>query len=349
MKTKSFRNYEKGQGQALFVLLVAVLIVAAAGVALTLKRCKPGEYCVVVHYTISDADGYALVEEKPVAQFFWINPINQKVARYPAQEQTTSLVAIVDDATNEVIGGDAVKCSDSGGASVWVNVDIWWQVVKPEVGDLYLKRPGYALDSKEGSDGIEADDGDIESELVLPAIRDAFARNCDDYSIVEMYASKRGEFFAEVEEQLRINLASTHLILTGASFGNINSTAAIEASLQKVATAEQAALEAEHAANAVRTEAQGAADAAVLHAQGQADAAIIAAQAEAEKLRIEAEGQEQAIAIIGEAVTEYGMTLKDYKWLETWDGRTPTTLVVSDDSGEVFMTIDLVPTEGPGQ
>ena len=95
--------------------------------------------------------------------------------------------------------------------------------------------------------------------------------------------------------------------------------------------------------------AKGEADAAILSAQGEADSAVLRAKGNAEAIKIEAEARAQAIQLLADELEKHGISLIDWSWLETWDGKLPATLVISDDTGSPLMTIDLAPTPEPGQ
>jgi regulator of protease activity HflC (stomatin/prohibitin superfamily) len=264
----------------------------------------------------------------------------QRLAEYPAKQQSLALVGIVEN--NEVVGGDAAKCSDSGGIPLWINTTVLWRVDSEHVGDLYLLKPGYSLDID--NDENEADDNDIEQAIVLQKTIGAITDACGEFIYTDIFGVERTDFRNRVYEILEPSLAQSYIILDDFIMGEINSTKDIEASLSTKSTAQQQSQAALFQAEQARTVAKGEADAAILRAEGEADSVELRAGGQAKAIKIEAEARAQAIQMLADELEKHGISLIDWNWLETWNGKLPSTLVISDDIGSPLMTIDIAPT-----
>jgi regulator of protease activity HflC (stomatin/prohibitin superfamily) len=321
-------------------IFIVSLVVGSICAAVFLRRVDPGEVGVLIDYGRGSLRNEPVVSDVPTAKYFIVNPITQRLAKYPVKQQTLALKAIIEN--NQVVGGDAAKCSDQGGIPLWIDTTVLWRVNPDEAAELYLIRPGYSLDID--NDEVEADDGDIEQTVVLVKTVGAISQACSEFAYTEIFGEDRDAFGERIAELLLPDLESSHIILDDFIVGEINSTIEIENSLSTKSSSEQQAQAAMFTAQEARNKAQGEADSAVITAQGEADAVIIAAGANAESIRIEAGAQAEAIQLIADELAKHGMTLKDWKWLEEWDGQTPETLVLSDENGSPLLTIDLVPT-----
>lgn len=330
---------------SVFLAIIAIAVFTAILVPFViLRRVDPGEVGVLVDYGGGTFTGQPVIKKVSTSRYFVVNPFTQKLAKYPVRQQTLELKAVVEN--DVIVGGDAAKCSDSGGIPLWIDTRVFYHVDPAHPGELFQLRPGYQLDS--GNDDIEADDGDIESEIVLPKTVGAITEICSKYVYTSIYGEYKTEFRERVEVMLRESLAESYILLDDFIMGDINSTLEIEKSLSVKSEEQQKAAAAEYQADQKRTQAQGAADSVTIAAQGDADALLIEVAARAEAIKIDAAAQADAIALISAELEKHGMSLKDWKWLEEWDGVTPRTLVISDENGSPLMTIDLTSSE-PGQ
>lgn len=325
-------------GKLLGGLLIIAVLVGAIFVFISLERVDPGEVGVLVDYGKGSVTGQPEIREVPTARYFWRNPMTQKLAKYPTRQQTLALIAEVEN--NEVVGGDAAKCSDQGGIPLWINTTVLWRINPDNPGELYLLRPGYALDRDD--DENEADDQDIEKEIVLQKTIGAITDACGEFGYTEIFGDSRTAFRDRVYELLQPSLENSFIILDDFIMGEINSTQEIEASLSTKSTAQQQSQAALYQAEQARTAAKGQADAAILSAQGEADALKLRAAAQAEAIKIEAEAKAEAIRMIAQELEARGISLLDWNQLEKWDGKYPTTLVITDQTGTPVMTIDLL-------
>src|SRR5437667_6949682 len=78
--------------------LIAILIVVCIGGTALLagftavQRVDPGFTAIVVDYAVGTTSGITRYTQAPTGSFFLINPLTQRVAKYPLAQQTLSMV-----------------------------------------------------------------------------------------------------------------------------------------------------------------------------------------------------------------------------------------------------------------
>lgn len=172
----------------------------------------------------------------------------------------------------------------------------------------------------------------------LEAVKSVFAK----YTAEALIAS-RAKLSVEIEEILKEDLEAQNIQIVGTSIENIDFTDAFTNAVEAKQVAEQNKLKAQTEQAQANLEAEAAAERQVVKAQADADTSIIAAKADAEVAKISSDsalyqGEKEAAILqrVGEQLEKYPM-LVDYKKLESWDGKMPTTIL--GDSQDVMIDL----------
>jgi len=172
----------------------------------------------------------------------------------------------------------------------------------------------------------------------LEAVKSVFAK----YTAEALIAS-RAKLSVEIEEILKEDLEVQNIQIVGTSIENIDFTDAFTNAVEAKQVAEQNKLKAQTEQAQANLEAEAAAERQVVKAQADADTSIIAAKADAEVAKISSDsalyqGEKEAAILqrVGEQLEKYPM-LVDYKKLESWDGKMPTTIL--GDSQDVMIDL----------
>ncbi len=301
----------RGSSVALIFLVVIVALAGCAGL-LSVRRVDPGNAGVIIHYR---TDGQTVVEPVPTGTIKFINIINQRFVEYPISQQTLTMVQSTEE--GDVKGDDSVKCQDHNGVLLNIDSSVLWKVDPIHVGDLYLLRPGMPLVNNPGAD--------ISSIIVRREVRTAITLACSKYRYDEMLGDNRSSLNNDVEQLLAPELAKMYIILDSVQIAEIHLPQEQQDAITRVSIAQQAAREASFAAEKARNEA----DAAIATAEGQRQVAILAAEGEAESIRI-----------INEQLAQSPDYIK-YLYALNWDGKLPTTLVITDSNGNPLLTLPL--------
>ena len=176
--------------------------------------------------------------------------------------------------------------------------------------------------------------------IVLPKAYESVKAVFAKYT-AEQLVSLRSELSIEIEEILTDDLATKNIEITDTSIEDIDFTDAFTNAVEAKQVAEQNKLRAQTEQAQQTLEAEAAAERQVVKARADADASIIAAQADAEVAKISSDsalyqGEKEAAILqrVGEQL-DLHPELIEYKKIEGWDGKLPTTML-SSDSGTLL-------------
>lgn len=168
------------------------------------------------------------------------------------------------------------------------------------------------------------------------AVKSAFAK----YT-AENLISNRNDVAADIEEDLRDDLATYNIEVVATAIEDIDFSDGFTNAAEAKVTAQQEKLTAQTKQETANIEAQAAADRQLIQAQADADAAIISATNDAEIAKIAADsaeyqGQKDAAIMsnLGKMLQEYPELVAYYKAIG-WNGQLPTT-VIGSDSDVIF-------------
>lgn len=282
------------------VAVIVILVLAGVVCGLTgfINRVDPGRVGVLIDYGEGTVTGKPVLTPQLPGKWLVVWP-TQRLAEYDISQQ--ALIMVRREEEGQVKGDDSVDCKDKTGIKVNVDLTVLWKVIPEEVGDLYLLYPGQNLEQ-------------ISNEVVRRIARTTVADVCGQYGFLEIAGTKRVEFGGKVAELLAPRLAETHLIMTGASPGEVYLEPEQQKAITDKSVAEQQALRAQY----LLQQRQYEADAAVAQAEGQKKVTILNAQAQAE-----------AIKIINEQLGDSPYYIR-YVYATNWNGVLPATLVVAD-------------------
>lgn len=220
----------------------------------------------------------------------------------------------------------SLSCFSSDIQEVTVTYTVNYQIEKANAQNIYKNI---------GTDYFNV----VVKPKVLEALKGVFAK----YT-AESLVSERGTLSEEIEEVLVTELDGYNIEIIATSLEDIDFTDAFTTAVEEKQVAQQNKLKAETEQERLNLEAQAAAERAVISAQATADSALIAANNEAAIVKIQADsaeyqGQKDAAIMeaIGAKLSAYP-DLVDYYYLQSWDGKLPTTML-SDDTN-VLMGIE---------
>lgn len=289
-------NYKGATAIAAVVIVVIVALVC--GLTGFINRVDPGRVGVLIDYGAGTMTGQPVITPQLPGKWIVVLP-TQRLAEYDISQK--ALIMVRRESEGQVAGDDSVDCKDKTGIKVNVDLTVLWKVKPEEIGDLYLLYPGQDLDQ-------------ISNEVVRRVARTTVADVCGQYGFLEIAGTKRVEFGEKVTELLAPRLAETHLLMTGASPGEVYLEPEQQKAITDKSVAEQQALRAQY----LLQQRQYEADAAVAQAEGEKKVTILKAQAQAE-----------AIRIINEQLGDSPYYIR-YVYATNWNGVLPATLVVAD-------------------
>src|SRR5258708_4543873 len=129
------------------IITIVIVLVVACGVLFlssqAIQRVDPGFTAIVVDYSVGQQVGQQLYHQVPTGSFFIVNPLTQRVAKYPLAQQTLSMVRRSNE--GQVVGDDSVECNDITGVRVNIDSSTLWRVIPDKAGNLYFLRPDVPL------------------------------------------------------------------------------------------------------------------------------------------------------------------------------------------------------------
>lgn len=173
-----------------------------------------------------------------------------------------------------MIGDDAIQARAKDGASIWIDITVLFRLSKDKASDVYKEI------------GIN-----YEEKVIRPAIRSVIRGVAANYTVNEVYSTKRDEVSLKIYEQLEKDLKSRGVKVEDVLLRKINLSETLSKSIEEKLSAQQ--------------EAQ------------KFDFILEKEEKEAERKRIEAKGQRDAQKIVSQGLTDeylyylYIQNLKD--------------------------------------
>jgi regulator of protease activity HflC (stomatin/prohibitin superfamily) len=248
--------------------LVVVLVLLVGGVALNtlgagLVFIEPQERGVVISALTNT--GYRSTALEPGLR--WIAPYFEKVVRYKISNQTYTMVA--KSSEGKVEGDDSVTARTSDGQLVYFDASVIYAVNPDKVVDLHIQWQGR-----------------YEDDFVRPRTRSLIYNRTAQYTVEQIYGSKRTELQQVIQDEIRQDFEAQGLRLVQFLLRNISFSPEYANAVEQKQIAQQNAERAkflvqqqEQEAARVRVEAQGVRDAAITRAEGEARALQLVADA----------------------------------------------------------------------
>jgi regulator of protease activity HflC (stomatin/prohibitin superfamily) len=205
----------------------------------------------------------------------------------------------------------------------------------------------YRLDPDKVMDIYTTLRNEAESRVINPNIQESIKAVTAGFTAEELI-TKRPDVKNRFETTLEDHLRKFNIIIESVSITNFEFSASFTQAIESKVTQQQRALEAENKLKQITAEAQQK----VIQAEAEKKATIAQAEGEARAQVIKAESQANATRVIADA-TAYQIEKVNkqiasnpyyiqYKWLESWDGKLPTT-VIGDKGVSVLLGRELPP------
>lgn len=300
----------------LIVLFVALLVLIGGFAAI--QRVDPGFTAIVVDYGAGTATGQLAFHQAPTGTFFLINPLTQRVAKYPLAQQTLSMVRKSQE--GKVVGDDSVECNDIVGVRINIDSSTLWRVIPDKAGNLYFLRPDVPLVGDSGAD--------VEDLVVRREVRSAITYICGSMSYEAIYGADRLKFADRVKELLATNLEHQYIAVDSFLAGEVYLQPELAKAIADKVNAQQQAQQAAF----LKQKAENEASATVATAQGAKQVRILQGEAEAEYIRL----VNQQLANAPQYI--------QYIFSAKWNGTLPNTLI-SDGKATPLLQLPTNPVE----
>ncbi|MEA3349366.1 MAG: prohibitin family protein [Chloroflexota bacterium] len=302
------------------VVLALVLNTASAG----LVFIQPQERGVVIS-AIKDG----IRQEALQPGLNWIVPYAESVVNYSISRQSYTMS--IANTEGQIQGDDSVEARTSDGQIVKIDATMIFAVNPDDVVDVHIKWQNTYVDS-----------------LVRPHARGVIREAISQYSIEEVYSTKRVELADQITTNMANRLNEGGLILVDFVLRNVAFSDEYADSVEQKQIAEQQAEQAalvveqrKQEAEQARKVAEGQRDAAILDAEGKAQSLLVQAEADAKARVIRAEAEAEALELIA-AVLEQNPDLLQYRYIEELAPNINVMLLPSDNP----FLIPLPETEG---
>ena len=243
------------------VLLVGGLTLNTLGAGLVF--IQPQERGVVI--SALSGTGYRPAALGP--GLHWIMPYAENVVRYSISNQTYTMVA--QKAEGKVQGDDSVSARTADGQQVYFDASVIYAANPDKVVKLHIQWQGR-----------------YEEEFVRPRARALIYNRAAQYTVEQIYGSKRTELQQAIQDEISKDLEAQGLTLVQFLLRNISFSPEYATAVEQKQIAQQNAERAkflvqqqEQEAARLRVEAQGIRDAAVTRAEGEAKALLLVADA----------------------------------------------------------------------
>jgi prohibitin 1 len=259
---------QRAQRREAKVSVTIVLILLVGGLALNtlgagLVFIQPQERGVVI--SALSGTGYRPTALGP--GLHWIMPYAESVVRYSISNATYTMSA--QSAEGKVQGDDSVSARTADGQQVYFDASVIYAADPEKVVKLHIQWQGR-----------------YEEEFVRPRSRSLIYNRAAQYTVEQIYGSKRTELQKAIEDEIRGDFSAQGLTLVQFLLRNIAFSPEYAAAVEQKQIAQQNAERAkflvqqqEQEAARVRVEAQGVRDAAITRAQGEAQALQLVADA----------------------------------------------------------------------
>jgi regulator of protease activity HflC (stomatin/prohibitin superfamily) len=197
----------------------------------------------------------------------WIMPYAENVVRYSISNQTYTMVA--QKTEGKVQGDDSVSARTADGQQVYFDASVIYAANPDKVVKLHIQWQGR-----------------YEEEFVRPRARALIYNRAAQYTVEQIYGSKRTELQQAIQDEISKDLEAQGLTLVQFLLRNISFSPEYATAVEQKQIAQQNAERAkflvqqqEQEAARLRVEAQGIRDAAVTRAEGEAKALLLVADA----------------------------------------------------------------------
>jgi regulator of protease activity HflC (stomatin/prohibitin superfamily) len=316
-------NFKLPAGRIITLVIVAVVACLALLLGFSaIQRVDPGFTAIVVDYGAGTTSGQTRFTQAPTGSFFLINPLTQRVAKYPLAQQTLSMVRKSQE--GKVIGDDSVECNDIVGVRINIDSSTLWRVKPEEAGQLYFLRPNTPLVGETGAD--------VEDLVVRREVRSAVTVICGTMSYEAIYGADRLKFAENVKALLQKNLEEQHIAVDSFLAGEVYLQPELAKAIADKVNAQQQAQQAAF----LKQKAENEALANVAAAEGQKKVRILQGEAEAQYI--------QLVNAQLAAAPQY----VQYIFSNKWNGTLPTTLITDGKSTPLLQlpTQPITPTVG---
>lgn len=304
------------------IITIAIVLVVACAVLLlattAIQRVDPGFTAIVVDYYIGGNAGQPAFTQVPTGTFFLVNPLTQRVAKYPLAQQTLSMVRRATE--GRVVGDDSVECNDIAGVRVNIDSSTLWRVIPEKAGNLYFLRPNVPLTDESGND--------IADLVVRREVRSAITYACGTLSYEAIYGVDRAKFADQVKAILTRNLESQYIAVDSFLAGEVYLQDELAKAIADKVNAQQQAQQAAF----LKQKAENEASASIATAEGQKQVRIL--QGEGEAQYIQAVNQQLANA------PQYVQFIFSNKW----NGVLPNTLITNGGATPLLQLPSVAPS-----
>jgi len=235
-------------------LVVGWLVLSTVGAGLVF--IQPQERAVVI--SALSSTGYRSTALGP--GLHWIVPYAESVVRYSVSNQTYTMSA--KSIEGKVQGDDSVSARTADGQQVYLDASVIYSVNPDNVVNLHIRWQGR-----------------YEDEFVRPRTRSLIYNRTAQYTVEQIYGSKRTELQQVIQDEIRHDFEAQGLTLVQFLLRNISFSPEYAAAIEQKQIAQQNAERArflvqqqEQEAARLRVEAQGVRDAAITRAEGEARA-----------------------------------------------------------------------------
>jgi prohibitin 2 len=255
------RREAKFSATIMIILLVGGMALNTLGAGLVF--IQPQERAVVI--SALTGTGYRSTALGP--GLHWIMPYAESIVRYSISNQTYTMVA--KSTEGKVEGDDSVSARTADGQQVYFDASVIYAANPDKIVQLHIQWQGR-----------------YEDEFVRPRTRSLIYNRAAQYTVEQIYGSKRTELQDAIQEEIRQDFEAQGLTLVQFLLRNISFSTEYAQAVEQKQIAQQNAERAkflvqqqEQEAARVRVEAQGIRDAAITRAEGESQALQLVANA----------------------------------------------------------------------
>ncbi len=297
------RQGKKTRGSITGIITAVVLAVILNTVSAGLVFVQPQDRGVVI--SAVEQGGYRKQILQPGLR--WVIPYAENVKRYSISKTTyTMSIAHLE---GDIQGDDSIAARTADGQEVYIDASIIFSLNPAEILDVHITWQDRYIDG-----------------LVRPMVRGVIRDAVSQYSVNEVYSTKRDQLKVQIDEEMSMAMANNGLILSDFVLRNITFTPEYAASIEQKQIAEQLAQQAEYIVGQRKQEAEQARQV----AEGTKDAAIIEAEGRAQSQVIEAKAEAEALQLIADVLAKYPELL-NYRYIEKLAPGIDVMLVPNDN------------------
>ncbi|MDD3647056.1 MAG: prohibitin family protein [Candidatus Dojkabacteria bacterium] len=216
-------------------------------VAVFLLLFLPSFFVVVDAGEIGVYSLFGKVTEEPLYPGFRFKVPFAKVAKMSTRTQDYTMTSIEEDSeylTSTSGANDAIETRAKDGARVWLDITVLYHLNAENGPEIYKEL---------GTDYVE--------KLVRPLIRSSIRGVAANYTVTEIYSSKRDEIQIKIFEQMEKDLLDRGITLEEVLLRKVNLSQTLSDSIENKLAAEQNVEKAKLEADRKRIDAQGQKDA----------------------------------------------------------------------------------------